>query len=361
MTKKRDEKHKHHEHDGIACCGLPEVPDRPLDEDIDPNRAALIRYVEKKWVNQTVLHYHFLDAPAAWVGDEIQRQVVREAFAEWKALEIGLEFIEVADANEAEVRIAFEPGSSWSNVGRDCIDLVTDPLERTMNFGWDLTTPYGRDTALHEIGHALGFPHEHQNPIAGIVWDEDAVYSHFAGPPNGWSPQKTYYNVLRKISPAAVAGSGWDRDSIMHYQFSAGLITVPEEFQTQPLLPDPGLSPVDVEEVRKFYPPQTGEPLIELSPFSSQMIQIAAGGQLDFVIRPSMSRTYVMQTFGDMDTVMVLFEEFNGEPVYLSGDDDSGSDYNSCIEMRLLKGRTYYLRIRLYYAHAAGQGAVMLW
>ena len=27
-----------------------------------------------------------------------------------------------------------------------------------MNFGWDLTTPYGRVTALHEIGHPLGFP-----------------------------------------------------------------------------------------------------------------------------------------------------------------------------------------------------------
>ena len=50
-----------------------------------------------------------------------------------------------------------------------------------MNFGWDLT-PLGRSTtALHEIGHTLGMPHEHQNPFAGIAWDEETVYATSAG------------------------------------------------------------------------------------------------------------------------------------------------------------------------------------
>ncbi|MBT3194762.1 MAG: hypothetical protein HN341_19615 [Verrucomicrobia bacterium] len=347
--------------DSTGFCGLPAVPDRPLAEDIDPNREALIRYVEKKWVNKTVLHYHFLENPTSWSGEEPQRSVVRDAFDEWKALEIGLKFEEVTAPNDAEVRIAFEPGGSWSYVGRDCIDMVSDPLERTMNFGWDLTSPYGRDTALHEIGHALGFPHEHQNPIAGIVWDEAAVYAYFGGYPNNWSQQKTYYNVLRKITPTAVAGSGWDRDSIMHYQFAAGLIATPEKYQTEPLLPAPGLSSVDIGEVRKFYPPESSQPAVALEPFMSQVLQISAGEQLDFVIRPEMSRKYVMQTFGAMDTVMVLFEDDNGTPVFLEGDDDSGWVTNASIRMRLIKGRTYYLRVRLYYAHAAGQGGIMLW
>ena len=68
-----------------------------------------------------------------------------------------------------------------------------------------------------------------------------------------------------------------------------------------------------------------------------------------------------MQTFGDLDTVMVLFEDVDGEPVYLAGDDDSGTNFNAQIEMRLMRGRTYYLRLRLYYANTTGQGAVMLW
>jgi hypothetical protein len=42
------------------------------------------------------------------------------------------------------------------------------------------------DTALHGIGHTLGLPHEHQNPNAGIVWDEKTVYTSLGGPPNSW-------------------------------------------------------------------------------------------------------------------------------------------------------------------------------
>ncbi len=110
------------------------------------------------------------------------------------------------------------------------VDYVTNPQERTMNFGWDLTTPYGRDTALHEIGHALGFPHEHQNPLAGIVWDEEKVYRYFAGPPNNWPRQTTHHNIIRKISADLVEGSAWDKDSIMHYQFPAGLIISPSYY-----------------------------------------------------------------------------------------------------------------------------------
>jgi len=45
----------------------------------------------------------------------------------------------------------------------------------------------------------------------------------------------------------------------------------------------------------------------------------------------------------------------------VGGSGDNGGDANARIEMRLIRGRTYYLRVRLYYAQATGQGAVMLW
>jgi len=350
------------EEDKAQYCSLPVVPDRQLDANIDPNRASLIRYIEKKWVNHTMLHYHFLETPREWQGDESQKQVVRESFAVWKDLGIGLEFREVNEPADAEVRIGFEQGAgSWSYVGRDAIDHIPNPKDRTMNFGWDLTTPYGHDTALHEIGHALGFPHEHQNPNAGIVWDEEAVYSYFSGPPNYWNRDNAYYNIIRKISPAAVQGSQWDKDSIMHYQFPVGLIVVPEQYKDQPLIPAPGLSAMDIDEVLKFYPGEPEPQLPELKPYLSQLLQIDPGEQLDFQIQPRISRKYTIQTFGNLDTVMVLFEDDNGEPVYRAGDDDSGTNFNARIEMRLVRGRTYYLRLRLYSAWATGQGAVMLW
>ncbi len=58
---------------------------------------------------------------------------------------------------------------------------------------------------------------------------------------------------------------------------------------------------------------------------------------------------------------MVLFEDLNGEPRYLTADDDSGEDRNAYIRVKLIKGREYILRIRLYYASSLGETAVMIW
>ena len=345
----------------LPQCGLPIVPVRKLDSDLDAGRAFLIRHIEKKWVNNTVLHFYFFDAPTSWKGSATQKEEVRKAFKKWKQLGIGLIFEEVNDPAAAEIRIGFQNGSSWSYVGRDVIDFDIPITERTMNFGWDLTSSHGKDTSLHEIGHAMGFPHEHQNPNAGIVWNEEAVNTYFSGPPNNWDEDTIFSNILRKLSSADVNGSNWDKDSIMHYSFNAGLITSPQEYNNNPLIPAHGLSASDINEVRKFYPDTSKKTLPVLKPFLSKLVKLSAGQQVDYIVMPTVSRKYTMQTFGNMDTVMVLFEDDNGEPIYLAGDDDSGTNTNSKIENRLISGRTYYLRLRLYYANNAGQGGIMLW
>lgn len=343
------------------CCSMPEVQDRDLSHVLDGNRARLISLMAKMWVNGTNLKYFFFKEPARWRGGSAQEQAVRDAFSEWKELGIGLTFQEVDDAVDAEIRIGFDlSDGSWSYVGRDCIDKAPDPAERTTNYGWDLTTPYGRDTALHELGHVLGFPHEHQNPRAGIVWNEDTVYESLGGSPNFWPRDVTYWNIIRKIPANTVDGSGWDKDSIMHYEFDAGLIQQPSIYQTQPLLPASGLSPLDIETAKHLYPPPQAERLPELRPFESQRFNIPAGEQVDFVIKPSMSREYTLQTFGRMDTVMVLSEMRDGTPEYIDGDDDSGLDYNAKIVARLQRDRQYLVRMRLYYAMSQGNCAIML-
>lgn len=70
----------------FRCCTLPSVPERQIDSNIDSHREFLIRYMEKKWVNHTILHFHFLENNPAWQGDNEQKQAVRDAFAQWKAL-----------------------------------------------------------------------------------------------------------------------------------------------------------------------------------------------------------------------------------------------------------------------------------
>jgi hypothetical protein len=345
----------------VKCCSLPKIAERDLSHISDGNRARLISQISKMWVNGTELTYYFFNT-ANLRGGSVQEQAVRDAFDTWKQLGIGLNFREVDSASDAIVKVGFDHNDgSWSYVGRDCLKHAAGPKDVTTNFGWDLTTPYGRDTALHELGHVLGFPHEHQNPLAGIVWDEEAVYASLGGAPNFWSREQTYWNIIRKIEPNSVDGSDWDRNSIMHYTFDAGLILEPAQYRTVPLLPESGLSPVDIDTVKLFFPPQQTNNVPELREFESQLFTILPAQQLDFVIRPLRSRKYTIATFGESDSVMVLFEVRNGVEEYIAGDDDSGYDANANITVRLHRGRQYIIRTRLYYAQSQGSGCIMLY
>ena len=352
---------------GRKFCDMPEMAARVLPPDVDPRRAAFVLHLSDIWVNGTVIHYCFFEhskhgSPPSWTGSVSDKRQVRKSFQEWKDLGIGLELVEVGTPDEAEIRIGFDQDEgSWSYLGTYPINRIP-ATERTMNFGWSLTTAHGKDTALHEIGHALGAKHEHQNPFSGIQWNRPAVYDYFSGPPNSWSHSKIDRNILDAVEESDVEGSVWDGNSIMHYEFDAELIDGPPPFDATGIHPANGLSPKDKAWVKHFYPALKKQDYVDLQPFQSEVIQLAAGEQVNLLIRPDVTRKYTMQTFGEVDTLMVLFENADaGEPVYMQADDDSGTDYNAKIVQRLLKGKTYVLRIRLYYANATGESAVMLW
>lgn len=341
-------------------CAMPKVPPRTFDASVSPERARLIRYIGKKWVNGTKLRYYFFESgPNS--GPNEQKEIVRQGFEVWKKVGIGIKFEEVRNIGEAEIRIGFvQDDGAWSYLGRDVLSIPKQG-ERTMNFGWDLRQdPRGVDVPVHEIGHTLGFPHEHQNPFAGMVWNEEAVYKYFGAPPNKWDRETTFYNVLKKLEVGEVEGSKWDPNSIMHYAFAGGLIEKPVEYQ-KGLKPAGGLSEQDLSQVRLFYPPLDDSKYTELKPFHSEILSLAPAEQKNFAINPDATRSYTIGTFGKADTVMVLFEDQNGDLKYVDGDDDSGTDLNSQITVRLYQGRRYVLRIRLYSNFAAGDASVMLW
>ncbi|MCT9081831.1 M12 family metallopeptidase [Streptomyces fulvoviolaceus] len=338
-------------------CAQPPQTQPALRADLSPNRAGAILLIRTKWVNGTILHYAFLDEGGD-VGGTEQLDEVRRAFREWKDLGIGLEFEEVPDPADAEVRIAFRADEgSWSYVGRDV--LLIGSQEPTMGYGWDLTSRYGKATARHEVAHTLGFGHEHQNPFAGIVWDEEKVYTELGGPPNNWPRQTTFHNILRKLSPDEVTGSHWNPDSIMQYGFPAGLILQPERYRNgieSPL----SISALDKEHVLQWYPTLTAKPA-KLQPFESAALQLSSGEQADFEIVPPETRKYELRTFGDSDVLLVLFEELDGELRYVTGEDDSGEDRNGHLETKLVKGHRYVARARLYSTWGSGGTAFMYW
>ncbi len=346
--------------DGVHYCGLPEVPDREFDQSVSPHREELIRVISKKWVNGTTLRYYFFEN-GPWSGPASEEELVREGFKIWDDVGIGLKLEEVDTIEDAEVRIGFlQDGRAWSYVGRDVID-IPGQHERTMNFGWRIENDSrGVDVAVHEIGHTLGFPHAHQNPFAGIVWDDEAVYRHFAGPPNRWTRQTTFHNILRKLPASTVEGSQWDPNSIMHYGIAPGLILQPEEHRGG-IRPALGLSAQDMAQVRLFYPPSGRGKLATLKPFQSEDLDLEPAEQKNFVIQPEATRDYNIMTFGSSDSVMVLFEDRDGDLHYVKGDDDSGTNRNAYIRQKLQAGKKYVLRIRLYMNWASGKMAVMMW
>jgi hypothetical protein len=132
----------------------------------------------------------------------------------------------------------------------------------------------------------------------------------------------------------------------------------PQKYDTNGLYPPGTLSKADKDWVRKWYPPVKARPNV-LKAFESVSLDLETGEQADFLLQPNESRKFTMTTKGASDTLLVLFEEVSGKPRYLTADDDSGEDRNATIVHKLFKGRTYHLRLRLYYPGQSGTTSIM--
>lgn len=208
----------------------------------------------------------------------------------------------------------------------------------------------------------LGLHHEHQNPNAGIVWNEPEVYRQLGGPPNNWPPEVTFRNIIAKLPLSEVRGGNWDRNSVMHYPFGPNLILSPPELTATGVRPAGGLSSDDKKYALLMYPKldTVVTSMEKLRPFVSVKLQIKVGEQQDFALQFSETRSYTFLTFGNMDSRLILFEKPSGsaDPRFVAGDEDSGEDRNARFRQRLYKDRAYILRCRMIFG-APGTASIM--
>ena len=345
----------------LSYCSMRHTVPKPLPPGVSDKRARLLIINASKWMNGSTMTYAFFTTPAKFAAPTPQLNSVRAAFAEWKALGIGLSFTEVASVADAQIRIGFDQtDGSWSYIGTDNSNIAQ--TDRTMNFGWDLTTTYGHTTALHEIGHAIGFPHEHQNPKGGIVWNEPAVYASLGGPPNNWPHDETFHNIIEKIAADTVQASVWDPNSVMHYQFEAGLILKPVKYKNG-LTPKGGLSPRDKLWARAFYPVVPGGAPARMDLFQSQTLSLKTHEQADFQFTAPAARSYTFRTFGTADTVLAVTRKQADKTAAtetLAQDDDGGHERNSEVKVDLEKGEKVNVQVRMRFVEKSGEAAVMV-
>lgn len=333
------------------CCATPPLALLAGGGD----RAGEIEQHRWLWNSGEPLIYRFATSPSSWRGKPADEDAVRAAFKTWLDLGIGLDIAESSSSSDrVHIRIAFgRSAGTWSKIGTEAIGAGA----RTMNFARALADEEGRLIALHEVGHSLGFKHEHQNQTQGIRWaDRAEVRAHY-GARNNWPDTETDKQVLKPLPPEDFGYRPWDPDSIMNYRIPARLM-LNRSKDVDPR----GLSPGDIARALRFYPRVLRSAGWKVEPFRSQPLTQKSGEQAFFELRPAESRKYTMTTIGELDSKLTLYEKGpDGIERYLGTDQDGGLDSNAVIEARLHAGRRYLVRLRVLYNPSPGDGAFLFY
>lgn len=187
----------------FVCAEPPEVGPKFMAA----SRLAL--QVSRQWKDRKQLRVRFLSGTS-----DIHHYVAQAVDGPrgWNACS-AMQFV-FTDEHDAEIRITFDSGSSWSQVGTDA--LWATAKQATMNLAIRIEDagPHIDRPIHHEFGHALGFIHGHQNPYIGPL-DEHAVYEWYRsrGYPEWWAKA----NVIDRMPMDDVSAIGGVIPSVMNY------------------------------------------------------------------------------------------------------------------------------------------------
>ncbi|MFJ2430323.1 M12 family metallopeptidase [Pseudomonas sp. NPDC087804] len=196
-------------------------------------------YFKKFWRAGRTLRVRFLDPHS-----HVEKMVYMAGFWEWQRY-ANIDF-QLSEDEDAEIRIRTVSDDSCSTIGTDA--LIMEESEATLY----LAIPIGEEgfmaTLRHEIGHVLGFEHEHMHRDANIPWNKEKVYAYYLEE-HAWDKERVDHNILNTVDPDIVADTDYDTTSIMHYDVDAeltdGVFEVGENNE---------LSEKDIKAARYFYP-----------------------------------------------------------------------------------------------------------
>ncbi|MCK1307639.1 hypothetical protein [Bradyrhizobium sp. 45] len=207
-----------------------------------------------------------------------------------------------SDSNfAADIRVSFDQRGYYSLVGNDSINrTVTKPGEESLNLqGFDQERPDDwKAVALHEFGHAIGFEHEHQSPLApcDFRFDDDAgyvpttdsfgqyipdgrnrrpgLYTLLGGPPNNWPATVVDFNLKSLADSHAYEVGLFNKTSIMKYFFKDWMFVTGTNSPCYTSAENLVLSDGDKEGAAKVYP-RTPESIRTVSSLRAQALEAA--------------------------------------------------------------------------------------
>jgi hypothetical protein len=161
---------------------------------------------EKLWLPGRAIKLRFMEP----VSSDYLRAFLRAA-SNW-LLHANLTF-EVVTNGYADIRITTDTADDKSLIGTDA--LTFEQSEATFYLATPMDSESFKSTVIHEMGHALGFIHEHLHRDANIPWNREKVYE-FYRDEYEWDKQRVDDNVFTPFN-GAVIDTEYDPKSIMHY------------------------------------------------------------------------------------------------------------------------------------------------